>query len=860
MDGSRHSTKKLLHWLNTLPFTSCLLVDSFAGLQNGAVLFDIAAAIVAPSTLETPPTQGSATTQASHKIQQVLTCVVPHVSKHTNGYHIRDPDTILDILDGNIPAICATLEVLKMLWLQKEIRSQQKQYVHDQVRKLHPPPPVAQKNRKLNNAWTPPPPHRLVPKVFRAQPTVAWNMSTVISNEKPPRLSDDHTPKDKPAGQQLRENYHVQFMVDPLWLPTNKEYPPRPASPTPPALDIQEAYNVCRWIRSLGIGLPFDKYREPLAADSFLEQAGRVFKDGVILCQIAAILAYRSGKPFIKAKLRPLLNQPGCFVPQGCSITRLNVAQKRHNLQLALSFLDMPIVAKLTHLDDPNSPHFVQEIWLLLHAVYKASTKPPPPPPKNIQAKEPSKAPQKTTRLPCITHEQTTRVREWLTSMGIMLPTESHPLLQDPLRNGSLLCNLLNRMGNLSKPIKAHNKPTALHQAKENVFLALSALRQLNFPSIPPVYIAKSEPILKGQFQFVWGLLYHVMESLQAPPLLTHVQETPVAADTETVANDKILVVDWLRTQGYLDNLEAAQVHPTFDDIQIYVQNGILLLLLAAQLTQKPVKIDKTINFLRNEALKNIVDALEQLRSVPNMPQRYLWCEDKIYAGHSSVILGLLQDIKRIHGDKPSSKQHVVHPVIVDPIYDDISIEGDIHAEELVKCWHINTQVNSSHQWRETDIDPAEDLFPQPHQDDLKLTYLWPTDDDVIPQRQEFKLESSVGELEEWLKQLHIDIGPSHALDGSVLSSFQNGLVLVDLIEKVEHLRRLEGVCRNPQGKRANCLHNIRKVLEILRQKKTMPLSLLRREKDICAGNPQVILPLLDHIRKAYGYHRGKKP
>ncbi|CAK4112979.1 unnamed protein product [Aphanomyces euteiches] len=189
-----------------------------------------------------------------------------------------------------------------------------------------------------------------------------------------------------------------------------------------------------------------------------------------------------------------------------------------------------------------------------------------------------------------------------------------------------------------------------------------------------------------------------------------------------------------------------------------------------------------------------------------------------------------------------------------------MSIEGDIHAEELVKCWHINTQVNSSHQWRETDIDPAEDLFPQPHQDDLKPTYLWPTDDDVIPQRQEFKLESSVGELEEWLKQLHIDIGPSHALDGSVLSSFQNGLVLVDLIEKVEHLRRLEGVCRNPQGKRANCLHNIRKVLEILRLKKTMPLSLLRREKDIYAGNPQVILPLLDHIRKAYGYHRGKKP
>ncbi|CAK4114140.1 unnamed protein product [Aphanomyces euteiches] len=416
--------------------------------------------------------------------------------------------------------------------------------------------------------------------------------------------------------------------------------------------------------------------------------------------------------------------------------------------------------------------------------------------------------------------------------MGIMLPTESHPLLQDPLRNGSLLCNLLNRMGNLSKPIKAHNKPTALHQAKENVFLALSALRQLNFPSIPPVYIAKSEPILKGQFQFVWGLLYHVVESLQAPPLQTHVQETPVVADTETVANDKILVVDWLRTQGYLDNLEAAQVHPTFDDIQIYVQNGILLLLLAAQLTQKPVKIDKTINFSRNEALKNIVEALEQLRSVPNMPQRFTRVIQVLYSVYYKI----------------SNEFMEINQVLSNMSF--IRIEGDIHAEELVKCWHINTQVNSSHQWRETDIDPAEDLFPQPHQDDLKPTYLWPTDDDVIPQRQEFKLESSVGELEEWLKQLHIDIGPSHALDGSVLSSFQNGLVLVDLIEKVEHLRRLEGVCRNPQGKRANCLHNIRKVLEILRLKKTMPLSLLRREKDIYAGNPQVILPLLDHIRK----------
>ncbi|KAF0709647.1 hypothetical protein As57867_005790, partial [Aphanomyces stellatus] len=452
--------------------------------------------------------------------------------------------------------------------------------------------------------------------------------------------------------------------------------------------------------------------------------------------------------------------------------------------------------------------------------------------------------------------------------------------------------HVLNRVAKISTPIKLHAKPTMLHQAKENVFQALSALRALQLAVVPPAYIASSDLILKGQFQVIWGLLYHLMQAFQEAP--THArastkqkQTPPEDNGSPRVADDKVLVLDWLGSHGYLKPLECA--YPSFEDIEAYCQSGSLLLLLASHLTGTPSPPVVKTSVPRHMALSNIEQALEMLRGLPAMPQRFLWCEDK--ARTPCVILGLLQDIRSVHphgrhrGLSMSTKASVVAssmeecrpanppPPPAPPISplprryssihedalgdkdgddDHSATDSDGDGGDLMRVWHVDTEVSSTHQWRETDIDPAEDLFPQPHHHGIDASSSsslppWHVDDDVIPHPQEFKLDATLEELTTWLKQLHIDVT---TLDASPLVEFQNGLVLVDLVEKVEHRRRLDGVCRTPQGKRANCLHNIRKVLDILKLKKAMPLTLLRREKDIFEGNQRVILALLDQIRR----------
>jgi hypothetical protein len=84
---------------------------------------------------------------------------------------------------------------------------------------------------------------------------------------------------------------------------------------------------------------------------------------------------------------------------------------------------------------------------------------------------------------------------------------------------------------------------------------------------------------------------------------------------------------------------------------------------------------------------------------------------------------------------------------------------------------------------------------------------------------------------------------------------FSDGLLLCAVVEAVEH-RSIEGVCKKPNA-RANCLHNLRKAMGVLQQRKTMPMDYLHSHEQIYAGysSSTVLLPLLDQIRRAYGHH-----
>lgn len=77
--------------------------------------------------------------------------------------------------------------------------------------------------------------------------------------------------------------------------------------------------------------------------------------------------------------------------------------------------------------------------------------------------------------------------------------------------------------------------------------------------------------------------------------------------------------------------------------------------------------------------------------------------------------------------------------------------------------------------------------------------------------------------------------------------------MLCRLIERLERIRGiLPGTTHEPKS-RAQRVQNIRRVLERLERKQTIPLTMLTCDDDILQGRSQVLLSLLLRIRKAFG-------
>jgi len=109
--------------------------------------------------------------------------------------------------------------------------------------------------------------------------------------------------------------------------------------------------------------------------------------------------------------------------------------------------------------------------------------------------------------------------------------------------------------------------------------------------------------------------------------------------------------------------------------------------------------------------------------------------------------------------------------------------------------------------------------------------------------------------LRKWLEGLGIDFDDN--LDGSVLPSFRDGLLLCRLIERLDPTVArggIRGLERRPKAGAA-CLQNIRLALRVLRKRKTMPMDYLWSEQKIRAGDGETIRGMLMQIRKAYGHH-----
>jgi len=111
-----------------------------------------------------------------------------------------------------------------------------------------------------------------------------------------------------------------------------------------------------------------------------------------------------------------------------------------------------------------------------------------------------------------------------------------------------------------------------------------------------------------------------------------------------------------------------------------------------------------------------------------------------------------------------------------------------------------------------------------------------------------------------WLASLGIEVQRPAALSGDAgaATEFSDGTLLVRIVETCENLRGMRrggitGVDKAPRTNAAR-LANIRRVLEVLRDNRSMPLDYLWSELALRDGEPRVVRGLLLHIRRAYGF------
>ena len=109
--------------------------------------------------------------------------------------------------------------------------------------------------------------------------------------------------------------------------------------------------------------------------------------------------------------------------------------------------------------------------------------------------------------------------------------------------------------------------------------------------------------------------------------------------------------------------------------------------------------------------------------------------------------------------------------------------------------------------------------------------------------------------LIQWIQSLGVRIERPDDFHKDTASEFRNGVKFCRIIEAVNHGRgQIRGVNPNPKNI-AQCLNNFRRGLEVLRQKSNMPVDLLFSEDRLVEGDTDILVPLLQSIRKAYGQH-----
>jgi len=461
--------------------------------------------------------------------------------------------------------------------------------------------------------------------------------------------------------------------------------------------------------------------------------------------------------------------------------------------------------------------------------------------------------------------------------------------------------------------IRGKNKiPATLSQAQLNIVLAIDCIENNKPGKLPGCYLnyeKVSEKILRGDRDVIWGLLSTIRElypqTEQQNKIPLHLLDTGLPYSLPEIVNLEKSIINWLVN---LHLIIKNDQEISLLDIEKRIRNGTLLCDLAAILHKNKQKVHGVISDPKSAAtaLANIRKAFELLRKLNKINRRYLWAEKEILNGDRGVILGLLEDLHKFYdgileyklGTGPYLSKFDQQKSTISEI-----MPNEFNSIDNEHFTKLDTESGKEPEFESSLGNPRIDSYEMPITPSAPIPYpcpenptksaIKPTKRDNEPTHkkspsydvnynntnnysQEFTENTrnkSISQISnqqnltnritnmpinseqtilEWMKKLGVPYIKENPLllEGQILEKIKNGVIIAKLIEILER-KKIEGINENPKSS-ASSLHNIKKSLEMIKGKKSIPVKYLYSDIEIHQGQKDVILGFLNSLKNAY--------
>lgn len=240
------------------------------------------------------------------------------------------------------------------------------------------------------------------------------------------------------------------------------------------------------------------------------------------------------------------------------------------------------------------------------------------------------------------------QTRRWLKQINFHghLANADADLMQDPLRNGVLLCELICFVENVQLFDVCYS-PKVIKDCRDNIdkFYAVCSHVDRLRQSVPPSLLSNRELILKGDHATVWGLL-NCLRRLYPDMLpranVAYLENTLPYTNKELVALEASLL-NWLCSCGAVK--QTGKQPTSLLEVEDGLKSGVIYCRLVQIMFN--TKLAGVFADPKTEATKlsNLRKATDVLKQCKSMSQKYTWAERDIARGSRECMLGLLEDM-----------------------------------------------------------------------------------------------------------------------------------------------------------------------------------------------------------------------